>query len=114
MRVRDGLRPARRSASQPEFPVSGLAADVAECARHSQKLEGLRFSLPSALSVRACEPSELDEPGFVGVQFQPEPGKPFLQVVQEAHRFPPVLEADDEVIRIADENHVAFHLPLAP
>ena len=50
----------RRVAPQPEFTVSGLAAEV----RHSQKFEGFRFALTAVLPILIREPSELDEPGF--------------------------------------------------
>ena len=100
----------RRFAPQPEFPVSGLAAEV----RHSQKFEGFRLALTTVLPILIREPSELDEPGFVGVQGQPEPGQPLPQVVQVALRFPPMLKAGHEIVRVTDNDHVAFHLPLAP
>ena len=62
-------------APDPESPSQGFGAEV----RHAQKVEGFRFALPAFLSVCSRKPSELDEPGFVGMHVQPEMGEPFPQ-----------------------------------
>jgi len=53
-----------RFAPDTELPSSGFGTVV----RHAQKDEGFRFALPTFLPAHSREPSELDEPGFVGMQ----------------------------------------------
>ena len=97
-------------APDPEFPSQGFDAIVC----HAHEVEGFWFSQPAFVPSCYRIPSERNEAGFVGVQVQPELGKPCSQVVQEALRFPLMLKADNEVIRIADDDHVPFPLPFAP
>ena len=54
--------------------------------------------------------AEADQPGFRRVQCQFELPHSFLQVVQESLCLMLVLEADNGVIRIADDDHVAGRL----
>src|SRR5262245_56088689 len=49
-----------------EFPRAGLAADEGE----AQEVEGLRFAESTPLTAFCREPSELDEPGLLGMQCQ--------------------------------------------
>ncbi len=101
-RFRDGLR-----------PTLNLPRLVAE-ARHAKEVERLRLALPPFPTVRLREPAEPDEPGLVRMQFQSVSGQSFPQVIQEVLRFPLMLKANDEVIRMADGDCVASRSPLAP
>ena len=93
---------------EPPFPV--LLAVV----RETQKVERLRFSQPSVLTVLTCEPPELDKPGLVGVQVQFEASEPLLQVFQEPLRVLLVLKTHHDVIGVPHDNCVAFGLVGAP
>ena len=55
--------------------------------REAEKVEGLRAFAALAFVVRCCVAAELDEPSFVGVEFQSEFGEAFAQVMQECFRF---------------------------
>ena len=77
----------------PEPPAPGGRADV----REAQERERLRFSLAPCRPVPGGTPPELDQPGLIRVQFQPEPGEPAAQLVPELLGVLPVLEPDDEV-----------------
>jgi hypothetical protein len=68
--------------------------------RESQERERLRFSLTPRRPVPGGAPPELDQPGLIGVQFQTEPGEPAAQLVPEPLSVLPVLEPDDEVVRL--------------
>jgi hypothetical protein len=58
--------------------------------------------------------AEADQPGLVRVQRQFERAHSFLQVVQEGLCLVLVLEADNGVVRITDDDHVARRRRLAP
>ena len=68
--------------------------------REAQERERLRFPLAPCRPVPGGTPPELDQPGLTGVQFQPEPGEPAAQLVPEPLGVLPVLEPDDEVVRL--------------
>ena len=102
--LRDRLAPHL----EPFFPV--LRAVV----REAQKGERLRFAQPSLPSVLSREPSELDEPGLVRVQFQFKTSKPLLQVVQKSLRVLLVLKTRHEIIGVPHDDCVAFDLVGAP
>ena len=51
--------------------------------------------------------TEADQPGFRRVQCQFELPHSFMQITQESLRFMLVLKADNGVIRITDDDHVA-------
>ena len=44
------------------------------------------------------------------MQVQLELGQTTPQVIQKAFRFPLMLKADNEIIRIANNDHIAIHL----
>src|SRR6266699_2634396 len=51
--------------------------------------------------------TKADQPGFDRVQRQFELAHPFLEIIEERPRLVLMLKADDGVIRVADDNHVA-------
>jgi hypothetical protein len=51
--------------------LSGLPADV----REAQKIEAFGFTQATLASSLLCEAAELDQAGFLGVQFQAKFGK---------------------------------------
>jgi hypothetical protein len=57
---------------------------------------------------------ELDQPGFVGMQFQPELRKPLTKIGQEPLRILRILEADGEIVREAHDNHVPARVAAPP
>ncbi len=59
-------------------------------------------------------PPELDEPGFLREQREAEGPQAFLQCRPEGKSVFPVLEAHDEVVRVADDDHVAVAMAPTP
>src|SRR3954451_24822287 len=60
------------------------------------------------------EASELDQPGLLGMQRQRKLPQPLAHLVQEAPGVLLVLEADDKVVGIAHDDHVARGLTPSP
>src|SRR6266487_7043453 len=67
--LRDGVTP------EPETPASPLPADV----REAQEVERLRLPQSPRRSSLGSEPPELDQPGLVGMQLQPELRQPLAK-----------------------------------
>ena len=82
--------------------------------REAEEVESFRLPLSQFLTLLGRVATEADQPGFRRVQRQFERPHSFLQVVQECLRLMLMLEADNGVIRIADDNHVAGRLGPAP
>jgi len=59
-------------------------------------------------------PPELDQPGFVGMQFQPELRKSLSKVGQEPLCVILILEASGEIVREAHDDHVAARVAFPP
>ena len=78
--------------------------------REAEKVERLGLSLSKVLTLLGRVATKADQPGFRRVQCQFELSHSFLQVMQESLRFMLVLEADNGVIRVADDDHVAGRL----
>src|SRR5208283_1293890 len=74
-------------------PVLRLPANV----RKAEVVERLGLSLATLLSVAAGEPSELDEPRLVGVQFQTELCESLAKVGEEPLRIALMLEPSHKV-----------------
>src|ERR687891_1356795 len=85
--LRDGV------ALEPETPVLALPADV----REAQEVECLRLAEAPCRSSLDGEPPELDQPGLVGMQLQPELREPLTEVVEELLGVTQMLEPDNEV-----------------
>src|SRR5271166_2528675 len=78
-----------------ELVLSGSAAVV----RESQKVEGLRASLPGGRSVAGGKPPELDQPGLALVERQAELRQPVLEVREELLPIRLELAAEDHIVR---------------
>jgi hypothetical protein len=85
-----------RDTPDPEPSALGRRAQV----REAEEVE--RFGLPDSprCSPPGGVPPELDQPGLVGMQFQPELRKPLSKVDQEPLRILRILEASGEIVRL--------------
>ena len=99
-----------RLASQLEVPPFGLHAVV----REAQKVEGLRSPQPSYPTAPIGEPSELDEPGLVGVQAQFKASEALLYGIQEVLRVPLMLKTHHNIIGVPHDDGIAFDLVATP
>src|SRR5262245_7670715 len=88
-------------------PFPRLPANVSE-AEEVERL-GLAPSVPPATLSRVT--AELDQAGLFGMQFQSEPRKTIAQFSPEPPGFPFVLKAHDDVVGIANDDHVAVRMP---
>src|SRR6516225_8638767 len=107
------LRPHAISPGLPfdlEVALAGLAADEGE----AQEAEGLRSAEPTPLAAFRRKASELDEPRLLGLQCQRERPSPLTHPVQGPPSVALVLEADDEVVGVAHDDHVARGLAPSP
>src|SRR2546425_1746470 len=75
--------------------------------RETQKVERLRFALPTLPSVFVRKASEFDQPRFLGMQLQAELRETTPQVAEESLGLVAMLESQDEVVGIADDDDVA-------
>ena len=91
----DPLR--HRLAPELESSSPGRRAVV----REAEEVECLRSPLPALPTIGRCKPTELHQPGLVGVQLEPERGQPLSQVPDKPLRIPLVLEPEDKIIRIS-------------
>ena len=69
---------------------------------------------PRAARFAGGEPPELDQPGLVRVQLQPELREPLAKIGQEPLGVLPMLEPDDEVVREPHDDHVTAREPAPP
>jgi hypothetical protein len=89
-----------------ETSLSHLPADV----RETEEVEGVGLAPSAPSSIRRREATEFDEAGLFGVQFQCGGRESLAELVPKPRGFPFVLEGHDEVVSIADDDHVAFSL----
>ena len=82
--------------------------------RETQEVEALGLPLAARPSIRRRVAAEFEESRFVGVQGQTEPREAFAQLGEKLLGVVSMLEAHDEVIGKADDDHVAVRLPLPP
>src|SRR6202789_2226642 len=87
-------------------PVPVLPADM----REAKEVEGLRLAFPSSFLVLFGIPPELDPTRLIRVQLQSELPQPFSQVLAKTVCVGPPLEAEDDVIRVTDNDHVASRM----
>src|SRR5438094_10610480 len=92
-----------RLAPDLELASSGSAADKGE----AEEVEGLRLAEPPPPAVVHREASELDQPGLLRMQRQCKLPEPLAQCFEEVPGLILVLEADNEVVGIAHDDHVA-------
>src|SRR5208283_3732504 len=82
--------------------------------REAQKIEGFRLALAAPRPGLGREAAELDETRLVLVQRQRKLPQPFAHRVPERFGVALVLKADDGVVRVSHDDHVAFRLPPSP
>ena len=93
-----------------ETPAPGLPADV----REAQEVERLRLPEATRLPSLGGEPPELDQPRLVGVQLQAELREPLAKISEEPLGVLTMLEADDEVVSEAHDDHVTVRVAPSP
>ncbi len=94
-----------------EPPVAPLLpAEV----RKAEEAEGLRLAPTATPAVFGRERPGLQQAGLVGMQFQLELAESFRQIGPEPLGIRLLLESNDEVIRIAHDDHVAACIPSTP
>src|SRR6185295_3731880 len=76
--------------------------------------EALRMPRATVPSIVRCEAAEFDEARLVGVQFQFEFQESLPQFALESLGVVSMLEADDEVVCVANDNHFATRTLLSP
>jgi len=99
-----------RDPLHPELPALRRRADM----REPEKVERFRLALAPGCPVAGGEPPELDQPGLVRVQFEPELREPLAQPGHKPLSVTTMLEPDDEVIRPAHHDHITARLPVPP
>ena len=82
--------------------------------REPQEIEHLWLAFAASLSAFGCKLTELDQARLLRMQAQCEPGQPVLEVVQKAPRVALVLKANDRVVRVSHDDHIAGRIPRAP
>src|SRR5207342_1181873 len=106
----------RAHAVPPAFPLElemalvGLAADE----REAQEVEGLRLAEPTLIARDRSEAAKLDQTGLFRMQRQRERCQTRAHRLPEAPGIGSLLEADDDVIRIAHYDHLARGLTPSP
>src|SRR3954452_1544681 len=101
----DGLAPEDEAGAVPSGP-----AKVGE----PEEVERLRPAEAASPAGRDRTLAELDQRRLLRVQSEPEPGQPLPEVGEEPLRVPPVLEADDPVVGVAHDDHVAGRVASPP
>jgi hypothetical protein len=94
---------ASRMASKQEGSAPRAAADE----REPQEVERLRLALPAVLPSLDRIAAELQQPGLFPMKFERELLEPLSHRVPEPARFGFVLEADDQIVSVAHDDHVA-------
>jgi len=79
-----------------------------------QEVEHFWLAFAASFSAFGCKLAELDQARLLRMQAQCEPGQPVLEIVQKALRIALVLEANDRVVRVSHDDHIAGRVPRAP
>jgi hypothetical protein len=82
--------------------------------REAEKVKRLRATFAAVPPTFFRKAAELDEPRFGVVELQAELGEPRPQFGETRFRFVAVFEADHEIVRVADDHHVAPAAVLPP
>src|SRR5665213_2293919 len=86
--------------------VPVLPADM----REAKEVEGLRLAFSSSFPVLFGIPPELDPARLFRVQLQPELPQPFSQLLAKTACVSFPLEAEDDIIRIAEDDHLTSRI----
>ena len=98
----------------PQCGPSWLSQCVVRGGGEAQEVERLRFARTPPASLPGGMPPELEQPGLVRVQLQPEPREPLTKLNQELPRVLLVLEPDHEVVGPPDDDHLTVGVVVAP
>src|SRR6185436_20778261 len=111
----DVLEP-RPHAIAPGFPLDEELACTRAPADEggAQEIEGLRFAEPGLPASGRRMATKLDQTGLVRMERQRELLEPSLHRVPEAPGVRLVLEANNDVVGIPHDDHVARGLPPSP
>ena len=114
--LRDVDRMAASIASLPRLGFDGSMMKRHDDSQRSkpQEVEGLRLALTSTPALLSRERPELDQARLVRVQLQGELADPLGQLRPEPLGIRGVVESDDDVIRVAHDDHLATRLRLPP
>jgi hypothetical protein len=82
--------------------------------REAEEVERLGLADASGRSGPGGMPTELDEPGLVGMQLQVELHQPLAKVSEEPLRINLMLEPGDKVIGEAHDDNVTVCVPTPP
>jgi hypothetical protein len=96
------------------FSLKRPARDFAQTCVNPQELERLRLPKPIGPTRLGGEAPELDQPGLVLVQLQPERCEPVAQIGPEPFGVVSILEAHHQLIGEPDHDHVAAGVPSPP
>ena len=103
-----------RLRAQPSSGALGLPVELelapACCSAdegETQKVEGLRFAEPTLLAVGRRMATKLDQAGLVRMKRQRKLLQPRTHLIQEAPGVGLMLKADDEVVGVPHDDHVA-------
>jgi hypothetical protein len=91
-------------------PFPSLTAEVSE----TQKIKRVRFALTPATPTGNGKTAELNQAGFIGMKRQTELHQADSKIRQEAFRITSMLEAQDEVVSVADDDHIAAGVTSPP
>src|SRR5215472_16072664 len=82
--------------------------------REAQKVKRLRLTFSSSFAVLFGKPPEFEPARLIWMKLQSELLQPFPKISQKSVCIGLVLEAQDTIIRITDDHHLALRPFLAP
>src|SRR5579862_9261817 len=103
--------PLRRRMPPDHKPAGRVRATEV---REPEERECFRLSLPSLPSTGRGKAPEFDQSRFLRMNLQSELCQPLLKVSQKSFGVRPVLKSDDEIVGVANYNHVALRDFLSP
>ena len=93
-----------------EAPAARSSADEGE----AQEVEGLRLAKPAPISSFRRKAAELDQAGLVRMSDSANFRQPLAHLLPEASGIALMLEPDDDIVGVADDDHVARGLAPSP
>ena len=82
--------------------------------RETQKVKRHRRVFTSLRSSFGRKATELDQPRFLGMQFQVKLGKPVLECSEAAYRIDLLTESEDEIVRVAYDDDFSVCIAFPP
>ncbi len=92
------------------FPLAGRRTDMSK----PKEIKSLGLSLTTLRSVRSSKTPKLDQPSLFGVQTETEFTHALCELPKKPFCLFPVLKPHDEIIGIANDDHVASGMSPAP